>query len=207
MIKCIGLSYVVKSFNCEICKEPYPISIKYKDNVYNLLTYSIPENQNYVILESLNSIKENEYPLSIHILIFNEEGNSFILGRGHESDIRVSDISVSRSHSKIILKNNEFILEDLGSKFGSLVLAKDPIEIDESSKTLQIGRTLLSCSFNNKFDKKSSSKSMNEVKDGKGKSNSVNNAIKFDFNIDDNKMKDLSKEMYKLFQNYNDKNK
>jgi len=48
---------------------------------------------------------------------------------------------------------------------------------------------------------------MNEVKDGKGKSNSVNNAIKFDFNIDDNKMKDLSKEMYKLFQNYNDKNK
>lgn len=74
-----GISYTVKAFNCEICKEPYPsktisniVSIRYNGVSYNLLNYVIPEEQNFVILESLNSIKENQYPLSIHILLFCE---------------------------------------------------------------------------------------------------------------------------------------
>ena len=54
------------------------VQIKYGNTHYNLLTYSVPENQNYVILESLNSIKENQYPLSIHVLMFTED-DSFIL--------------------------------------------------------------------------------------------------------------------------------
>jgi hypothetical protein len=70
--------------------------------------------------------------------------------------VRISDISVSRIHSKIYLKDGQFMLEDCGSKFGSLVLAKDPVEIDENQKILQIGRTLLSASYN-KYEKKSAS--------------------------------------------------
>ena len=79
MTKKLGVTYTVKAYNCEICKEPYPsklsynaVSIKYGGISYNLLNYTIPENQNFVILESLNSIKENQYPLSIHILMFTE---------------------------------------------------------------------------------------------------------------------------------------
>ena len=58
--------------------------------------------------------------------------NTFKLGRGHESDVRVSDISVSRCHA--ILKydpsDHSYYLEDNLSKFGTLVLAKGSIELD-----------------------------------------------------------------------------
>jgi pSer/pThr/pTyr-binding forkhead associated (FHA) protein len=108
------------------------------------MNYFVPEGQNYIILESLNSIKENQYPLSIHVLMFIEDSEFYILGRGHESDVRISDISVSRSHAKICMKDKKFYLEDTGSKFGTLVLAKDDVEVKESQQILQIGRTLIS---------------------------------------------------------------
>lgn len=76
--------------------------------------------------------------------MFIDEGDSFILGRGHESDVRISDISVSRSHAKISYKDKKFLLEDTGSKFGTLVLAKKPINISDKTTILQIGRTLCS---------------------------------------------------------------
>ena len=45
------------------------------------------------------------------------------------------------------------MLEDCGSKFGSLVLAKDSVEIEENTKILQIGRTLLAVNYS-KYEKK-----------------------------------------------------
>ena len=112
--------------------------------MYHLMNYFVPDGQNYIIIESLNSIKENLYPLSIHVLMFIENEGNFVLGRGHESDVRISDISVSRSHARICMKGQGFWLEDTGSKFGTLVLAKDPVQIcDGEAKILQIGRTLM----------------------------------------------------------------
>ena len=49
---------------------------------------------------------------------------SFIkVGRGHETDIRVTDISVSRFHARInrSLTTGEYFVEDNKSKFGTLV--------------------------------------------------------------------------------------
>lgn len=73
----------------------------------------------------------------------------FKLGRGHESDLRVSDISVSRCHA--IIKYDEkssqrFYLEDNLSKFGTLVLANNGIvELDiDQTKAIQIGRSVIS---------------------------------------------------------------
>jgi len=141
-----GVSYVTKSFNCEICKEPYPTSIKYNGVTYGLMNYEVPDNQNYIILESLNSIKENQYPLSVHVMMFIENESSFLLGRGHESDVRISGISVSRTHARVYMKNNKFMLEDKGSKFGTLVLSKEAVNIENlngNQQILQIGRTLI----------------------------------------------------------------
>jgi len=48
------------------------------------------------------------------------------MGRGHESDLRVSDISVSRCHAILKYdweKSHGYFLEDNLSKFGTLVLA------------------------------------------------------------------------------------
>jgi len=61
-----------------------------------------------------------------------QEKKVFKLGRGHESDVRVSDISVSRCHALVKYndQNGRFYLEDNLSKFGTLVLAKGEIELE-----------------------------------------------------------------------------
>jgi pSer/pThr/pTyr-binding forkhead associated (FHA) protein len=49
------------------------------------------------------------------------------LGRGHDADVRVTDISVSRLHA--VIKKTEkgyFYIEDNQSKFGTLALIKSP---------------------------------------------------------------------------------
>ncbi len=38
------------------------------------------------------------------------------LGRGHQCEIRIADISVSRTHSEIRLENGKFYVKDLKSK-------------------------------------------------------------------------------------------
>jgi pSer/pThr/pTyr-binding forkhead associated (FHA) protein len=62
----------------------------------------------------------------VHLIMPDLDKKTFKLGRGHESDVRVSDISVSRCHAlvKYNSDNGRFYLEDNLSKFGTLVLAK-----------------------------------------------------------------------------------
>jgi len=55
------------------------------------------------------------------------------LGRSGDCDIKVSDISVSRSHARILKEFNNFYIEDYKSKFGSLCKIKDVIEFSELS--------------------------------------------------------------------------
>jgi FOG: FHA domain len=66
------------------------------------------------------------------------------LGRGYDSDLRLSDISVSRNHANIKVKNSGLYLEDLQSKFGTLIKISKDICLDNDSKIqLQCGRTVL----------------------------------------------------------------
>lgn len=63
--------------------------------------------------------------------------------------MRISDISVSRDHAEIRRVNGEYYLNDLKSKFGTLVLAKRPMHIRPGKiLSLQAGRTLLKVTFN-----------------------------------------------------------
>jgi hypothetical protein len=61
----------------------------------------------------------NDEPIKLVLFIFD-----FIQykGRGHASDIRISDISVSRLHAFIKYEDDRYILTDNNSKFGTLVL-------------------------------------------------------------------------------------
>lgn len=58
-----------------------------------------------------------------------KDHHEFRVGRGHDSDIRVSDISVSRYHARIRYEEGKFLLEDNTSKFGTLVMIKDKLPI------------------------------------------------------------------------------
>ena len=54
-------------------------------------------------------------------LISLTEGTTIKMGRGHQCEIRLQDISVSRTHSEIKYSGSEFYLNDQDSKFGTLI--------------------------------------------------------------------------------------
>jgi len=130
----------MKSFNCEICKTPYPLRFRSENNCFDIIDYVRPIDKNYIILESLNQLKDNNNYKSIQVITL-EENEKIVMGRGHETDVRINDISVSRTHALITLIGNKIFIKDLKSKFGTLVLVQDDLEITEKTITLQIGRT------------------------------------------------------------------
>jgi pSer/pThr/pTyr-binding forkhead associated (FHA) protein len=69
------------------------------------------------------------------------------IGRGTGNDIRMNDISVSRKHATLKLTPNGLLLEDLKSKFGSLVLIRNkfPILQERNNLFLQVGRSVIHC--------------------------------------------------------------
>ena len=80
------------------------------------------------------------------------------MGRGHESQVRVNDISVSRTHALIKYRKDDGIyLSDNKSKFGTLVLVRNEclqLKKDESYM-FQIGRTVCSLRVVQKIDNSS----------------------------------------------------
>jgi hypothetical protein len=140
------VSYMWKQFECEICKTPYPYVFKSNGNRFRLVDVDIPQDKNFLWLESLTFEKNSSR--MVHVVMPDRTHNKFKMGRGHESDLRVSDISVSRCHA--ILKydaerTHNYYLEDNLSKFGTLVLQDHPIELDvDKTQAVQIGRSVIS---------------------------------------------------------------
>jgi pSer/pThr/pTyr-binding forkhead associated (FHA) protein len=67
---------------------------------------------------------------TVHMLAFSEGQTRFKMGRGHDSEVRVNDISVSRCHAIINYKPNGIYIADNRSKFGTLVQSRnDPINL------------------------------------------------------------------------------
>lgn len=150
-------TYYIPRFNCEICKAPYPFRFKLsgKENkIYELIDIIRPST-NYIILESLDQIKENNNNKYIHVIAITNE-NDITIGRGLEADIKINDISVSRLHSKLNFNFNtkSLLIRDLKSKFGTLVLIKNSFELKErESLFVQIGRSYINLKVS-KSDKK-----------------------------------------------------
>jgi pSer/pThr/pTyr-binding forkhead associated (FHA) protein len=78
------------------------------------------------------------------MLIQNVPPNGIKLGRGHECEIRIPDISVSRNHACIKMIGSNFYIFDCKSKFGTLVRSESmSLELGKSLRGIQIGRTML----------------------------------------------------------------
>lgn len=54
--------------------------------------------------------------------MINLDESTLKIGRGKDLDIRISDISVSRTHSYLKIENKKVKIFDNRSKFGTLVL-------------------------------------------------------------------------------------
>jgi hypothetical protein len=129
--------HAFKALECELCKKPLSDKVEIRNQIVSLLDLQKPES-NYIMLETYNKDRND----SKHIYVINmNEKRSIKLGRSNDSDIRLSDISISRNHALLVLQDGNFFLEDSGSKFGSLVQTTNRLVIlPYKQLSLQIGR-------------------------------------------------------------------
>ena len=86
----------------------------------------------------------------IHMLTVSENKTEFKLGRGHESEVRINDISVSRCHALVKYREDGFYVEDNISKFGTIVLLKDKVYLQaDHTLAIQVGRSVVSFTVRN----------------------------------------------------------
>ena len=133
-------SYSWKSLECSLCKAPFPSSVVIKGKTFDLVNIPRPEGE-FITLEAVQ--RDRELPQTIHLIPLQNK-NNVRLGRGHDSDVRISDISVSRNHALIRYVRGKLFLEDNESKFGTLVQMRKAVSLDtDTSFSVQSGRTVL----------------------------------------------------------------
>ena len=134
------------NFLCPLCNEPYNPIIKINSRFYNIIPYSFDKNNYHIVLESINFVKDGIYCVMVIIFTFPNKREEYFLGRGHEATFKISDISISRVHAKFYLKDENIVIDDLGSKFGTLLLVRNSIDVGEKKKKkmkIQIGRNVI----------------------------------------------------------------
>ena len=143
-------TYTYKKISCELCKTMLPDFVQSGNGFYEVWKFSEPEQSNYIVFESLENIHQNNNTTFKTIYVVNFENKNIIkIGRSHEVDLRIRDVTVSRLHATLELLNinnkNEIVLRDNKSKFGSIVeLQCDKIPLyGEPGLTLQLGKNLV----------------------------------------------------------------
>lgn len=141
-------SYLWEDVFCELWKDNFTENVMTQFGAVNILGIETPKNSNYIILEALNSeeiLKKNTK--IVHIIDF-KKLSTLTVGRGHDNKVRITDISISRLHCKFKVKGKDIYIEDHGSKFGTLVSYKRPLNLNEwePNTLIQIDRSLLSLS-------------------------------------------------------------
>ena len=146
--KGIDKEITIENSECPICKEQYPLKFKYKNEndskIKNLIEeYKEPEDEDYMVLESLDYYIDEKICKTIHIIKLTNEIIS--IGRDPENDLIEKDISISRFHA--VLKYNKMTskisIVNKSKKFGTLVLIKKPLKILDEKIHLQVGRSYI----------------------------------------------------------------
>ena len=158
-------TYNCNKFNCDVCLSPYPLSFRIAEfnKIYELIDLNMPKELDYVILESLDYIKDDGNIKTVHLVELNDE--EINIGRYDTNDIVDTDISVSRRHA--IMKYNKetgkLYLENLSEKFGTLVLIKGNIKMKEEKIHFQVGKSYIVANL------------VNDVKENKKNHDTENN--------------------------------
>lgn len=141
-------TYAWKKLECEVCKNPLPRNFKFKGQTSELITVERPPVP-YIILEKVNSLavtgtENNKKSSSLSLIVPDLDNKEVIrLGRGHQCDLRISDISVSRVHAHLKYIDGKFLILDNESKFGTLILLGKNYKIKDEKAAIQIGRTVV----------------------------------------------------------------
>lgn len=132
-------SYYWKALCCELCKMQFPDAVTLKDKEFKILDYNVPSEGDYLIFETYSKLQSKSRIM--HVVNFSKS-NEIKLGRGHESNIRITDISVSRVHSIVTCVDGKFYLRDENSKFGTLISLDTPKKLTQHH-SVQIRNTVV----------------------------------------------------------------
>ena len=165
------VSYFWRNLDCELCKQAYPTTVERPrrqsvTGVEMVDLYELPKPTTpYVVLESnirmptpagSAASPQITFQKGLHIMSLSKSRPSVLVGRGHDADVRINDISVSRVHGVLRLvqgtvngvKKQQIVLEDKQSKFGSLIAVKGPIPLEPGVPvSIQSGRTVTTISI------------------------------------------------------------
>ena len=138
-------NYYIRELYCKDCKLNYPLKfkIKEKEKIFEIISIDIPKESNYMVLESI----ENEIyygHIKLVFIIKLDEKEIIRIGRKRVNDIIVSDPSISKEHAEIKFEKGKILIKNKSETFGSLVLVKKPLKINENKICIQIGRTVIS---------------------------------------------------------------
>ena len=163
-------TYICNKYNCDVCLKPYPVRFRIPefDKVYELIDLNRPPELDYIILESLDYIKEHNNLKILHFVELN--GDDIKIGRYDTNDIIDTDISVSRKHAilKFNKENGKLYLENLSEKFGSLILIKGNIKMKEKNIHFQVGKSYIKACLSDVAE--------TEIKNGSLKNHVVTNS-------------------------------
>ena len=144
--------YYLNTIECELCKEKFPDYIRHEERIYSLS--EIDDNEyndyDYISLYSMSPDKQNnKYKFYAKF----DDKKELLIGRGNECDLILNDITVSRIHSKLIIKDNNVFIKDMDSKFGTLILIQNPfLEILKNDNlNVQVGRTYFQIKYYQNF--------------------------------------------------------
>ena len=134
-------TYICPKFNCDVCLTPYPLRFRIKEynKIYELIDYNIAKELDYIVLESLDCIENGRNYKVIHVIkLINDIIN---IGRNCLNDIIDTDTSVYERHA--VLKYNKekgyITIENRSENYGTLVLIRGNITIEEKKIGLQVG--------------------------------------------------------------------
>ena len=147
------ITYICNNFNCKTCNKPYPLRFRIPeyDRIYELIDVNRPSEFDYIILESLDFIKDNSINnlKIIHVVTLKED--EINIGRNNSNDIIDRDISISRKHAILKFNKNsgKLYLENLSEKFGTLILIKGNIKMKEKKIHIQVGKSYIQAYLKN----------------------------------------------------------
>jgi pSer/pThr/pTyr-binding forkhead associated (FHA) protein len=138
-----NLSFDFKPPSCEICKTEYPVMIRIGDgeDARDVPMISLPEiSPPFIVFDQPSSSGERKR----FVFVPSEVEQVFNIGRGHQCQMRISDVSVSRVHSFVSFAEGAFVLRDNGAKFQTCIRPKGQQVLDgEKTLKVQMGRTVL----------------------------------------------------------------
>ena len=131
--------YMINPAECELCKTKLPDFISIKGILFPILELK-PDFKNYLIFESLTLDKnKNRFDYVVSL----DKKKKILVGRGHDSNLVLTDTTVSRTHCIFTLEGKNIFMQDNNSTFGTSVLIQSPkIKLVENLPLyIQIGRT------------------------------------------------------------------